>query len=248
MDQDRKSPALKNIQGKIWLEGYQNGELRGEVFEDVPPALKRWHQNQIDIRIFSSGSILAQRLLFSSTVAGDLTKFLSGYFDTTTGPKNDPASYARIATSFDFPTTELLFIFRCHCELDAARNAGMQQCCACAPVTILSPRTITPRSQISIRVVREGTQATKTQEESFCAFVLLCSLSYLLLGRCNDIIVNSPSTVLNQWVCLQEPNEVALGQFLLRAASIPLPVELSPFFIGLISFPPVTIVPDPLIT
>src|SRR5437016_878080 len=82
MDQDRKSPALKNIQGRIWLEGYQNGELHGEVFADVPPALQRWHQNQIDIRIFSSGSILAQRLLFSSTAAGDLTKFLSGYFDT----------------------------------------------------------------------------------------------------------------------------------------------------------------------
>src|SRR5689334_10840774 len=29
MDQDRKSTALKAIQGKIWLEGYKRGELRG---------------------------------------------------------------------------------------------------------------------------------------------------------------------------------------------------------------------------
>lgn len=126
MDQDRKSTALKNIQGQIWLEGYQNGELRGEVFQDVPPALERWHRNNIDIRIFSSGSILAQRLLFSSTTAGNLTKFLNGYFDTTTGPKNDPASYTHIANAFRIAAADILFISDVTRELDAARNAGMR--------------------------------------------------------------------------------------------------------------------------
>ena len=33
---DRKSPGLKLLQGLIWEEGYQAGELHGEVFEDVP--------------------------------------------------------------------------------------------------------------------------------------------------------------------------------------------------------------------
>src|SRR5262249_54435156 len=75
MDQDRKSTALKRIQGEIWLKGYQAGELHGDVFDDVPLALNRWHDRGIDIRIFSSGSILAQRLLFSSTTSGDLTKY-----------------------------------------------------------------------------------------------------------------------------------------------------------------------------
>src|SRR5688572_29390846 len=126
MDQDRKSTALKTIQGKIWLEGYQSGELRGDVFQDVPPALARWRQNGIDIRIFSSGSILAQRLLFSSTRSGDLTKFLSGYFDTTTGPKNDPASYTQIAQVFGMPASDILFISDVTRELDAARLAGLQ--------------------------------------------------------------------------------------------------------------------------
>src|SRR5206468_2160807 len=64
MDQDRKSTALKNIQGQIWLQGYQSGELQGDVFPDVPPALQRWQGRGIDVCIFSSGSILAQRLLF----------------------------------------------------------------------------------------------------------------------------------------------------------------------------------------
>src|SRR5437870_1021710 len=100
MDQDRKSTALKRIQGEVWLKGYESGDLHGEVFPDVVPAFERWRRNNIDVRIFSSGSILAQRLLFSSTRAGDLTRFLNGYFDTTTGPKNDPPSYSRIAKSF----------------------------------------------------------------------------------------------------------------------------------------------------
>lgn len=126
MDQDRKSTALKNIQGRIWLEGYQRGELRGEVFPDVPPALERWHQKNIDIRIFSSGSVLAQRLLFSTTMAGDLTKFLNGYFDTTTGPKTDPASYRQIAKNVGVPASGILFISDVTRELDAARQAGMK--------------------------------------------------------------------------------------------------------------------------
>ena len=126
MDQDRKSTALKRIQGEIWLEGYRDGKLRGEVFDDVPPALQRWHTKGIDIRIFSSGSILAQRLVFSTTSSGDLTKCLNGYFDTTTGPKNDPESYKQIANVFAIPASAILFISDVTRELDAAHNAGMQ--------------------------------------------------------------------------------------------------------------------------
>jgi len=126
MDQDRKSTALKRIQGEIWREGYLLGELHGEVFDDVPPALKRWHDKEIDIRIFSSGSILAQRLLFSTTATGDLTKFLTGYFDTTTGPKNEPASYRQIASAFAVSPRDILFLSDVTRELDAARSAGMQ--------------------------------------------------------------------------------------------------------------------------
>jgi len=126
MDQDRKSTALKKLQGEIWLEGYQKGELHGEVFPDVMPALERWRREGVDVRIFSSGSILAQRLLFSSTRAGDLTQYLNGYFDTTTGPKNEPGSYVAIALAFGVPSSEILFISDVTRELDAARAAGMK--------------------------------------------------------------------------------------------------------------------------
>jgi len=126
MDQDRKSTALKRIQGEIWLEGYRSGQLHGEVFDDVPPALERWHAAGIDIRIFSSGSVLAQRLLFSTTRAGDLTRYFSGYFDTTTGPKNNPTSYITIANAFGKNPSEIAFVSDVTRELDAAQDAGME--------------------------------------------------------------------------------------------------------------------------
>jgi len=126
MDQDRKSTALKNLQGRIWQEGYRRGDLHGEVFPDVPAALERWHREGIDVRIYSSGSILAQQLLFSTTAHGDLTRFLKGYFDTTTGPKAEPSSYTTIAAAFALPASEILFISDITRELDAAAAAGMQ--------------------------------------------------------------------------------------------------------------------------
>jgi enolase-phosphatase E1 len=126
MDQDRKSTALKKLQGEIWRAGYEKGELHGEVFPDVPAALERWHRQNIDVRIFSSGSILAQRLIFSTTRAGDLTRFLNGYFDTTTGPKNEVSSYQQIALRFGLAATDIVFVSDVTRELDAARSAGMK--------------------------------------------------------------------------------------------------------------------------
>jgi enolase-phosphatase E1 len=126
MDQDRKSTALKRIQGEIWSEGYTRGSLHGEVFDDVPEAMHKWHDNGIDIRIFSSGSVLAQKLIFSTTLHGDLTKLLNGFFDTTTGPKNAAESYRKIADAFALPAEEILFISDVTKELDAAREAGLR--------------------------------------------------------------------------------------------------------------------------
>jgi enolase-phosphatase E1 len=126
MSRDRKSTGLKSLQGKIWEEGYHSGELRGEVYPDVPVALERWQRQGIQIAIFSSGSVQAQRLLFGSTPAGDLTRFLSGYFDTTTGPKTDSESYAHIAAALGRRGSEVLFISDVVAELRAAMSSGME--------------------------------------------------------------------------------------------------------------------------
>lgn len=128
MDRDRKSTGLKSLQGKIWEAGYRAGELRGrvQVYPDVPPALARWREQGRDIAIFSSGSVQAQRNLFANTTAGDLTPFLCGYFDTTTGPKREQGSYERIAAALGRAPREVLFISDVSAELDAARQAGMR--------------------------------------------------------------------------------------------------------------------------
>lgn len=128
MDRDRKSTGLKSLQGKIWEAGYRAGDLKGkgEVYADVRPALARWQAAGKRIAIFSSGSVQAQQNLFANTTAGDLSAFLSGYFDTTTGPKRDAASYGAIATALNCPPPDVLFVSDVSAELDAARGAGMQ--------------------------------------------------------------------------------------------------------------------------
>jgi enolase-phosphatase E1 len=125
MGADRKSTALKALQGRIWKDGYELGALVGDVYPDVVPALARWKDAGIDVSIFSSGSVLAQRLLFAHTNAGDLRPFLHAWFDTTTGGKKEPESYTRIASALGRAPGEVLFVSDVAEELDAAEKAGM---------------------------------------------------------------------------------------------------------------------------
>jgi enolase-phosphatase E1 len=126
MEHDRKVTPLKTIQGKIWEEGYRSGELKGEVFPDVPRNLRRWHEQDKIICIYSSGSVLAQKLLFAHTEHGDLTEFIRDFFDTNVGHKTEPGSYTKIAELLRQPHSEILFISDVIAELDAARGAGLQ--------------------------------------------------------------------------------------------------------------------------
>lgn len=122
MDRDRKSRALKAIQGKIWEEGYRSGSLQGEVYPDVLPAIQRWKAAGSSVYIYSSGSVLAQRLLFGSLPTGDLTKVLDGFFDTEVGGKREPESYRTIASHI--AAGPALFLSDILEEVEAARHAG----------------------------------------------------------------------------------------------------------------------------
>jgi enolase-phosphatase E1 len=123
MDRDRKSTALKSLQGKIWKAGFESGELKGTLFPDVPDALRRWSAIA-SVAIYSSGSVEAQRLVFRHCVFGDLTGLIAAYFDTRTGPKQASASYAAIAAAMNVKPDEVLFFSDVVRELDAAREAG----------------------------------------------------------------------------------------------------------------------------
>jgi enolase-phosphatase E1 len=126
IDQDRKSTGLKSLQGKIWKQGYLDGRLAAPLFEDVRPALERLHQTGITIAIFSSGSVLAQQLLFAHTEAGDMTTLIDAYFDTTTGSKTAGESYRKIAAKLQHRRADILFVSDVAGELDAAKEAAMQ--------------------------------------------------------------------------------------------------------------------------
>ena len=125
MDRDRKVTPLKSIQGLVWAEGYRTGDLKSEIFEDVPRAFSRWREQGLAIAIFSSGSVLAQRQLLQNSDRGDLTRFIAGCFDTETGGKRQKESYTSIAKTLDTAASHVLFISDVVPELDAAVAAGM---------------------------------------------------------------------------------------------------------------------------
>jgi enolase-phosphatase E1 len=121
---DRKSTPLKSLQGKIWQAGYETGELKSEMFEDVPGALERWYREGKTIAIYSSGSVLAQKLIFKYSKFGDLSPFISAYFDTNVGHKRERQSYENIAEKMQNRKREILFISDVVEELNAAHQAG----------------------------------------------------------------------------------------------------------------------------
>ena len=125
IEHDRKSTPLKSIQGKIWKEGYEAGELTSIVYDDVPPAFERWARDGRTVAIYSSGSELAQRLLFRHTDRGDLTPHISAHFDTNVGGKREAQSYENIAKELGQTPSGVLFVSDVREELDAARSAGM---------------------------------------------------------------------------------------------------------------------------
>jgi enolase-phosphatase E1 len=139
IDRDRKSTGLKSLQGKIWRQGYLEGTLKAPLFADVAPALERWHREGLRIGIFSSGSSLAQKLLFAHTERGDVTRYIDDYFDTTIGLKTEVESYRRIAAALSLPPKEILFISDVAGELDAANSSGMQTLLCVRPGNHIQP-------------------------------------------------------------------------------------------------------------
>lgn len=124
IDEDRKSPGLKALQGMIWRAGYVEGQFTGHLYPDVLPAFERWQQQGIGLYVYSSGSVAAQKLLFGYSDEGDLTSLFSGYFDTGVGAKREAQSYRNIAEKIGLAPASLLFLSDIYQELDAAADAG----------------------------------------------------------------------------------------------------------------------------
>ncbi len=125
IDGDIKATGLKQLQGLIWESGFKSGQLKAHVFDDVAPAFQQWKSSGLDLRIYSSGSIHAQKLFFGHSEAGNLLGNLSGHYDTTSGPKRESESYKNISKAWGLESDSILFLSDVTEELDAAREAGM---------------------------------------------------------------------------------------------------------------------------
>lgn len=124
--EDRKHPALKSLQGEIWEEGYTSGSIKGHIYPDVLPALKKWKEAGLSLGVYSSGSVKAQHLIFGYSSEGNLRPFFSAHFDTAVGHKREVNSYKNIAEELKLPAEEILFLSDIKEELDAAKSAGMK--------------------------------------------------------------------------------------------------------------------------
>jgi enolase-phosphatase E1 len=124
IDQDKKITPLKALQGMIWQAGYEVGDFKGHLYPDAITQLKAWHQQGIALYVYSSGSVLAQKLLFGYTEEGDLTPLFSGFFDTNIGGKKEQDSYRKIAEAMALPPGNILFLSDIEEELDAAKASG----------------------------------------------------------------------------------------------------------------------------
>jgi enolase-phosphatase E1 len=125
VETDRKHPGLKTLQGLIWDKGYQEGALKGIVYDDVPEMLEVWKTDGIELGVYSSGSVKAQKLLFGYSNAGNLCPYFSAYFDTSIGHKRETSSYISIAQKLELRPEAILFLSDIAEELDAAQHAGM---------------------------------------------------------------------------------------------------------------------------
>lgn len=133
IEADSKSTPLKELQGLIWHSAWTRGELKATFFPDVVPAFERWIAAGVTIAIYSSGSVAAQIDLFRSTTQGDLTRYVTAWFDTRMGSKRDRASYGRIASALRFHPDGILFVSDVVSELEAAAASGIRTLLALRP-------------------------------------------------------------------------------------------------------------------
>jgi enolase-phosphatase E1 len=155
IDEDKKVTPLKSLQGLIWEAGYQKGDFKGHVYPDAADYLKVWKAKGLDLYIYSSGSVYAQKLLFAHTEYGDLTPLFSGYFDTHIGGKKEQESYCKIAEQLGLPADQILFLSDIKEELDAAKAAGFKTLWLTrdsAPDPQAEHRQISSFDQISINI------------------------------------------------------------------------------------------------
>jgi enolase-phosphatase E1 len=124
------------------------------IYEDVIEAFEKWKESDIDLFIYSSGSVAAQKLLFGFSDRGrevcthpnrpgNLLSFIKGHFDTTIGLKVYSDSYKNIVGSVYPDSAEsvkhILFVTDNIEEAKASTSVGMPTALAVRPGNVALP-------------------------------------------------------------------------------------------------------------
>ncbi|KAI0461256.1 enolase-phosphatase E1 [Komagataella kurtzmanii] len=128
---DIKDRTLKQLQGIVWQAGYEEGEIVVDLYDDVIEALDRWKKEDKSVYIYSSGSIKAQKLLFShvkfKSETRDLTNYIKGYYDpTSVGSKIESESYLNILKDLNKDPESAIFLSDNIKEVAASIQAGIK--------------------------------------------------------------------------------------------------------------------------
>lgn len=127
---DIKAVYLKQLQGQLWKTGYEDGDLRTPLFDDVIPTLQAWKNAGKTLVIFSSGSVQAQLQFFSFVQTGSITRDLkplfTAHFDPTiAGSKLEKDSYEKICSELGQRGAQVTFLTDNIKEAEAAKDAGV---------------------------------------------------------------------------------------------------------------------------
>lgn len=96
----------------------------GSLYPDVGPKIQALHAQGTKVYIYSSGSREAQRMLMAFSNSGDLRPFISGFFDTTVGPKTTASSYSDIALTLGLDSPHQILFATDSVKVRCARVRG----------------------------------------------------------------------------------------------------------------------------
>jgi len=125
IDEDKKITPLKDLQGYIWKDGFESGELKAPIYEDAMEKIKEWKNKGYKIYIYSSGSVNAQKLFFSHTNYGNILNLFDGHFDTKIGNKKEATSYLKISKEIGVNPKNIVFLSDDEKEIESANEAGL---------------------------------------------------------------------------------------------------------------------------
>uniref|UniRef100_H0WKV4 Enolase-phosphatase 1 n=1 Tax=Otolemur garnettii TaxID=30611 RepID=H0WKV4_OTOGA len=122
MSVDRKTTALKQLQGHMWRGAFTAGRMKAEY---VLMLAQTFHQPQTQICFSKNRGVRQRGLVYSEFFLLLSVQLVDGHFDTKIGHKVESESYRKIASSIGCSTNNILFLTDVTPEASAAEEADV---------------------------------------------------------------------------------------------------------------------------